>query len=185
LCVVILQGPYRDWERSTSCNRGRLIRHGWRRGTELPAIPPAPSCLKSRKQRADCRSQDESRGRARLHGPLPPLLFLCNSRKHACDIDRRQARFGMRLLPMSLVRPEIVDVLGVGQAKDGGAGGIRTLDRALQPYNGLANRRLQPLGHSSICADMPDARASRKRQIQITPRPFGGAGASRAFLTNG
>jgi hypothetical protein len=32
---------------------------------------------------------------------------------------------------------------------DGGAGGIRTLDRALQPYNGLANRRLQPLGHSS------------------------------------
>ena len=31
----------------------------------------------------------------------------------------------------------------------GGAGGIRTLDRALQPYNGLANRRLQPLGHDS------------------------------------
>src|SRR6266404_3104096 len=49
----------------------------------------------------------------------------------------------------------------------GGAGGIRTLDRALQPYNGLANRRLQPLGHSSIEADMPDAGASRKRQIQV------------------
>jgi len=32
---------------------------------------------------------------------------------------------------------------------------------------------------------MPDARASRKRQIQITPRPFRGAGASRAFLTSG
>ena len=32
----------------------------------------------------------------------------------------------------------------------GGDGGIRTLDRALQPYNGLANRRLQPLGHISI-----------------------------------
>jgi hypothetical protein len=32
---------------------------------------------------------------------------------------------------------------------------------------------------------MPDARACRKRQIQITPRPFGGAGASRALLTNG
>src|SRR5436305_2701098 len=71
------------------------------------------------------------------------------------------------------------------RAKGGGAGGIRTLDRALQPYNGLANRRLQPLGHSSMSADMPDARASRKRQIQITPRPFGGAGASRAFLTSG
>ena len=47
----------------------------------------------------------------------------------------------------------------------GGDGGIRTLDRALQPYNGLANRRLQPLGHISGQADMPDAGASRKRQI--------------------
>ena len=54
----------------------------------------------------------------------------------------------------------------------GGAGGIRTLDRPLQAYNGLANRRLQPLGHSSMSADMPDARASRKRQIQITPKLF-------------
>src|SRR5438445_12283796 len=52
------------------------------------------------------------------------------------------------------------------RAKGGGAGGIRTLDRALQPYNGLANRRLQPLGHSSVSADMPDARARRKRQIR-------------------
>ena len=51
------------------------------------------------------------------------------------------------------------------ERKYGGAGGIRTLDRALQPYNGLANRRLQPLGHSSIGADMPDTEASRKPQI--------------------
>ena len=49
------------------------------------------------------------------------------------------------------------------RAKGGGAGGIRTLDRALQPYNGLANRRLQPLGHSSGRVDMPDAVVSRKR----------------------
>jgi hypothetical protein len=49
--------------------------------------------------------------------------------------------------------------------KLGGDGGIRTLDRALQPYNGLANRRLQPLGHISGTADMPDAAAGRKRQI--------------------
>jgi hypothetical protein len=54
---------------------------------------------------------------------------------------------------------------GRTQVKGGGAGGIRTLDRALQPYNGLANRRLQPLGHSSMEADMPDAGSSRKRQI--------------------
>ena len=51
------------------------------------------------------------------------------------------------------------------RAKGGGAGGIRTLDRALQPYNGLANRRLQPLGHSSVEPDMPDAGVGRKRQI--------------------
>jgi hypothetical protein len=35
------------------------------------------------------------------------------------------------------------------ESGNGGAGGIRTLDTAFQPYNGLANRRLQPLGHSS------------------------------------
>src|SRR5207249_6212245 len=30
-----------------------------------------------------------------------------------------------------------------------GEGGIRTPDKAFRPYNGLANRRLQPLGHLS------------------------------------
>lgn len=29
----------------------------------------------------------------------------------------------------------------------GGAGGIRTLGTAFQPYNGLANRRFRPLSH--------------------------------------
>ena len=32
---------------------------------------------------------------------------------------------------------------------NGGEGGIRTPDRGVSPYNGLANRRLQPLGHLS------------------------------------
>src|SRR5947209_10339111 len=32
---------------------------------------------------------------------------------------------------------------------DGGEGGIRTPGRSFGPYNGLANRRLQPLGHLS------------------------------------
>jgi hypothetical protein len=59
----------------------------------------------------------------------------------------------------------------VSAKQDGGDGGIRTLDRALQPYNGLANRRLQPLGHISGQADMPDAGASRKRQISGRPIP--------------
>jgi hypothetical protein len=33
---------------------------------------------------------------------------------------------------------------------ESGAGGIRTLGRILRSYNGLANHRLQPLGHSSL-----------------------------------
>jgi hypothetical protein len=36
---------------------------------------------------------------------------------------------------------------GVEAAQTGGEAGIRTLGRAFRPYNGLANRRLQPLGH--------------------------------------
>jgi hypothetical protein len=41
----------------------------------------------------------------------------------------------------------------IGERTRYGEGGIRTLDRAFQPYNGLANRRLQPLGHLSL--DVP------------------------------
>ena len=40
-------------------------------------------------------------------------------------------------------------VLDVCKRGLGGDGGIRTLDSALGHYNGLANRRLQPLGHVS------------------------------------
>ena len=35
----------------------------------------------------------------------------------------------------------------------GGEGGIRTLDRGLRPYSGLANRRPQPLGDFSAPAE--------------------------------
>ena len=38
---------------------------------------------------------------------------------------------------------------------NGGDGGIRTLDTPLQAYNGLANRRLQPLGHVSTLLSQP------------------------------
>ena len=38
------------------------------------------------------------------------------------------------------------------RAKVGGEAGIRTLGRGLSPYNGLANRRLRPLGH--LTADL-------------------------------
>ncbi len=39
--------------------------------------------------------------------------------------------------------------MDTGLRKTGGEGGIRTLDTGVSPYNGLANRRLQPLGHLS------------------------------------
>jgi hypothetical protein len=39
--------------------------------------------------------------------------------------------------------------MNTGDKKPGGEGGIRTLDTGVSPYNGLANRRLQPLGHLS------------------------------------
>jgi hypothetical protein len=39
-------------------------------------------------------------------------------------------------------------------AKVGGEAGIRTLGRALRPYNGLANRRLQPLGHLTTASSL-------------------------------
>jgi len=58
-------------------------------------------------------------------------------------------------------KPNEINILA-GHA--GGDGGIRTLDRPLQAYNGLANRRLQPLGHVSYMRGMPDPAASRKRQ---------------------
>ena len=73
-------------------------------------------------------------------------LSLAERRETLQPID---SPFGTRLSPMSQVR-SVTHVSGLDKAKAGGDGGIRTLDRALQPYNGLANRRLQPLGHVSV-----------------------------------
>ena len=54
---------------------------------------------------------------------------------------------------------------------NGGDGGIRTLDRALQPYNGLANRRLQPLGHiSNRCFRWETRRKAYAQQPHMTRR---------------
>ena len=40
-------------------------------------------------------------------------------------------------------------------AQGGGGRGIRTPDRSFGTYNGLANRRLQPLGHPSGISPAP------------------------------
>ena len=39
-------------------------------------------------------------------------------------------------------------------AKVGGEAGIRTLDTGFGPYNGLANHRLQPLGHLTAAVSL-------------------------------
>ena len=43
--------------------------------------------------------------------------------------------------------------------KPGGEGGIRTPGTGFSPYNGLANRRLQPLGHLSAANDCANCSA--------------------------
>ena len=63
----------------------------------------------------------------------------------------------IRLLDQPLAVQSFGDILETGRVsprKDqwlenltGGEAGIRTLDTGFGPYNGLANRRLQPLGH--------------------------------------
>ena len=49
----------------------------------------------------------------------------------------------------------------------GGEAGIRTLDTAFGPYNGLANRRLQPLGHLTATRTPSIRQASADRDIFI------------------
>src|SRR5262249_3460109 len=46
----------------------------------------------------------------------------------------------------------------------GGEEGIRTLDTGFGPYNGLANRRLQPLGHLTA---KPSVQKNNTRPIRI------------------
>ena len=63
-----------------------------------------------------------------------------------------QVRFENRNYPTSEDRTRFLeDTSGLS----GGEGGIRTLDTGVSPYNGLANRRLQPLGHLSGVGTKP------------------------------
>ena len=60
------------------------------------------------------------------------------------------------------------------KTKSGGEGGIRTPDRGVSPYNGLANRRLQPLGHLSGKADSHycNSEGAEGHTWSLTPAPF-------------
>ena len=57
----------------------------------------------------------------------------------------------------------------------GGDGGIRTLDTPLKAYNGLANRRLQPLGHVSSPAKPPNRCENEGLQVAVKSRPGTGS----------
>ena len=48
----------------------------------------------------------------------------------------------------------------------GGEAGIRTLDTGFGPYNGLANRRLQPLGHLTVLNNSTAVSALRLSSIR-------------------
>src|ERR1700730_8722562 len=48
-----------------------------------------------------------------------------------------------------------------------GGGGIRTPDRVLKPYNGLANRRLQPLGHPSRGSEVRQPADDAQRRFML------------------
>src|SRR6478672_1570756 len=75
-----------------------------------------------------------------------------------------------------------------GLTESGGEGGIRTPDRGVSPYNGLANRRLQPLGHlsggyaaSSIVSasgliEVIAALSSYRSPFVLCTRPFSACG---------
>src|SRR5690606_15182430 len=55
--------------------------------------------------------------------------------------------------PAVLAKPDFAGVSREpvrARAEESGPGGIRTLDRGVNPYTGLAIRPLQPLGHRSV-----------------------------------
>jgi hypothetical protein len=51
--------------------------------------------------------------------------------------------------------------------RSGGEAGIRTLGRVLKPYNGLANRRLQPLGHLTADLQVYEMRCDEIRRAAV------------------
>src|SRR5215211_3551777 len=59
-------------------------------------------------------------------------------------------------------RDDAVRIETVGQTPGGtgGEAGIRTLGTGFSPYNGLANRRLQPLGHLTAARNLSIRHAS-------------------------
>ena len=84
--------------------------------------------------------------RARLANSA--IAALQTAQKEGADLGKRDSKLANVIGSVSQSSVQ-VPVLTQKKTGDGGVGGIRTLGTAFQPYNGLANRRLQPLGHHS------------------------------------
>src|SRR4026208_596643 len=79
------------------------------------------------------------------------------------------------------MKPPPVPREGPGAAFTSGETGIRTPDTGLTPYNGLANRRLQPLGHlSGESMGHFSLTAGADSGLFGAPRPGDSAGTSDA-----
>ena len=137
----------------------------WGRMSAIRPVPAIDGLLAATALTTGIRMERRVAAKNRSFGLLQEALPDSSLAKALPEPDLKY-RSSVRAVTSSAIGTWCYLSVRAGQTKGGGAGGIRTLDRALQPYNGLANRRLQPLGHSSIRADMPDACASRKRQIR-------------------
>ncbi len=83
-------------------------------------------------------------------GALEGEAVMGTLRDHLFRTGCHRDRVGLRTTSVWILIEETESLkAGASDGKSGGERGIRTLDRAFQPYNGLANRRLQPLGHLS------------------------------------
>src|SRR4051812_12008250 len=74
-------------------------------------------------------------------------------------IDRRAVRlratrFGETDFASASDSPAWTKLGAKRRAKSGGEAGIRTLGTTLRSYNGLANRRLRPLGHLTALSEL-------------------------------
>ena len=93
-----------------------------------------------------------------------------------------RGRQGLTLCQGPAVSPRNKTQERQGLRNSGGDGGIRTPDKGLGPYNGLANRRLQPLGHVSargVSIVRAPAGVNRRRWRSRDRAAGQGAGARR------
>ena len=109
------------------------------------------------------RGRDSASAFAKASAEKPRAPAASHPRGVACGPAR------VRTPPWDVERKEKApsDSKGWIQTGPTGEGGIRTRGTGLIPYNGLANRRLQPLGHLSRIA----GRRHRTGRTGVTLRP--------------